>query len=166
MTMPVPSIRIDQAQPDDAVVLARMVGELLGEISAAVGSRQFDFQEQETAARAREWLAEEKYWVFLAWERHDRMPECVCGFIALTEIHALYAGGAFGTIPELFVYPAHRSSGVGSALLARAKQWGRSRRWARLEVTTPPLPQFDRTVLFYERQGFSLSGGRKLKLVL
>ena len=160
---PIRPVRIDQARPEDAPVLARMVGELLGEIMAAIGSRVFDFDEKETAARARAWLAEQTYSVFLALDEADEAP---CGFIALSESHALYAGGVYGTIPELFVRPGHRCSGVGEQLVARARQWGRSRGWTRLEVTTPPLSQFDRTLLFYERQGFTLSGGRKLKLNL
>jgi GNAT superfamily N-acetyltransferase len=162
-TMPIQQVRIEQARPEDAPVLARMVGELLGEIMAAVGSRVFDFHEQETAALARDWLVDQRYTVFLA---RDLVEESVCGFVALAESRALHAGGIFGTIPELFVRPGHRSSGVGEQLVARAKQWGRLREWTRLEVTTPPLPQFDRTLLFYERQGFSFSGGRKLKLDL
>lgn len=161
--MPIRPVRIDQARPEDAPVLARMVGELLGEIMAAVGSRLFDFDEQETAALARDWLADQRYTVFLA---RDPVEGAVCGFVSLAESRALYAGGIFGTIPELFVRPAHRSFGVGEQLVARAKQWGLLREWTRLEVTTPPLPQFDRTLLFYERQGFILSGGRKLKLDL
>lgn len=48
----------------------------------------------------------------------------------------------------------------------QAKYFGISRGWTRLEVTTPPLPQFDKTLAFYERQGFAISGGRKLKLTL
>ena len=35
-----------------------------------------------------------------------------------------------------------------------------------LEVTTPPLPQFDKTLAFYEREAFAITGGRKLKVVL
>ena len=33
----------------------------------------------------------------------------------------------------------------------------------RLEVTTPPLPEFERTLSFYETNNFEISGGRKLK---
>jgi hypothetical protein len=33
-------------------------------------------------------------------------------------------------------------------------------------VTTPPLPEFDRALRFYERQGCAVTSGRKLKLVL
>ena len=94
---------------------------------------------------------------------HD---EKVAGFLALSESRALYAEGTFGTIPELYVRPAFRSCNVGTALVAEATKLSRVRRWTRLEVTTPPLPQFDRTLAFYERQGFSISGGRKMKLSL
>jgi hypothetical protein len=51
-------------------------------------------------------------------------------------------------------------------LLSEAKRLGQEKGWTRLEVITPPLPQFDRTMAFYEREGFSISGGRKLKLEL
>jgi len=86
------------------------------------------------------------------------------GLLALSECRALYAGGRFGIIPELYVSPERRSQGVGGALVNEAKRVARSNGWARLEVTTPPLPQFERTLAFYERQGFSVSGGRKMKV--
>jgi hypothetical protein len=35
-----------------------------------------------------------------------------------------------------------------------------------LEVTTPPLPQFDIALAFYERESFEITGGRKLKVLL
>jgi GNAT superfamily N-acetyltransferase len=108
-------------------------------------------------------MTDGKYSVLLA--RDGVQPEPL-GFLAVYESLALYAEGSFGTIPELFVRPAHRSSGVGTALLSEAKRVGQAKGWTRLEVTTPPLPQFDRTIAFYEREGFSISGGRKLKLEL
>lgn len=88
------------------------------------------------------------------------------GFLALYESYALYSEGVYGTIPELYVRPADRSQGNGSAFLVEAKQVGQLRNWRRLEVTTPPLPQFDRTLAFYQRHGFAISGGRKLKVEL
>jgi GNAT superfamily N-acetyltransferase len=80
--------------------------------------------------------------------------------------YALYTEGVYGTIPEFYVRPSHRSRGIGTALLAESKKVGQARGWRRLEVTTPPLPQFDRTLVFYQRQGFTISGGRKLKVDL
>lgn len=155
------SIRITQAQPSDAPLVAELIGELLQEIMTAIGATVFGFSHVETEARARRWLTDGTYTVLVAY--HD---EAAAGFLALSESHALYAAGAFGTIPELYVRPAFRSRKVGGTLVAEAKHLAGERGWSRLEVTTPPLPQFDRTMAFYERQGFSISGGRKMKLSL
>jgi hypothetical protein len=58
------------------------------------------------------------------------------------------------------------SHGIGTQLIDAAKSLAQDKAWKRLEVTTPPLPQFDRTLAFYEREGFSVAGGKKLKLAL
>lgn len=156
-------LRIDHAQPADAPIIAQMVGELLREIMDVIGIKAFGFHQDETAARVRSWMIDGKYTVLLARDADRGEP---LGFLALDESFALYAEGSFGMIPELFVRPPYRSSGVGAALLEEARRLGQSRGWRRLEVTTPPLPQFDRTLAFYQQQGFSISGGRKLKLDL
>ncbi len=155
-------ITIQRATDDDAHEIAVMVGELLAEIMNAVGVRAFNFDLCDTATRLTDFLSHEKYFVFVA---HDHSG-CPAGFIALYESYALYAEGAFGTIPELYVRPAHRAQQLGSHLVSQAKSFGASRGWKRLEVTTPPLPEFDRTLEFYEREGFSITGGRKLKVAL
>ena len=152
-------IHIAAAQPVDAPIIAKLVGDLLAEIVAAIKTAAFGFSLAETEARARAWLEDGNYTVLLA-----RDGEGAAGFIALAECRALYAEGRFGIIPELYVSPDRRSQGVGGALVNEAKRVARSNGWARLEVTTPPLPQFDRTLAFYERQGFSVSGGRKMKV--
>jgi GNAT superfamily N-acetyltransferase len=157
------TIRVDRAQSDDAGVIATMVGELLHEIMAAVKRKAFAFHQDETTARARLWMKDGTYTVLLARDGAHSEP---LGFLALYESYALYTEGTFGTIPEFFVRLAHRSKGVGAALLSEAKRVGRTKGWRRLEVTTPPLPQFERTLAFYQRQGFSISGGRKMKAEL
>ena len=153
---------IRRATVADAAEVAFMAGELLAEIMAAIGEQAFRFTYSETVARLEDFIAREKYFVFLAREAAGEPA----GFIALIESHALYAEGAFGTIPELYVRAAHRSAGLGLRLVEEAKAFGRARGWTRLEVTTPPLPQFDRTLMFYEREGFAITGGRKLKAAL
>lgn len=156
-------IHIDNARSEETTILATMVGELLQEIMTVIGEKAFGFDQDATAARAQSWMRDGTYRVLLARNEEGGKP---LGFLALYEGYALYAEGAFGTIPELFVRPAHRSSGVGAALVEEAKHVGRSKGWTRLEVTTPPLPQFERTVAFYQRHGFSISGGRKMKVDL
>lgn len=154
---------VTRAFPHDAACIAVMVGELLAEIMNRVGVKAFDFNLEETRKRAAAFMEQDRYVVFLA-----RDPAAVqeAGFIALAESCALYAEGMFGTIPEFYVRPQYRSAGVGRALLKAAREFGASRDWQRLEVTTPPLPQFERTLRFYEREGFAITGGRKLKRLL
>ena len=139
-----------------------MVGELLAEIMNAIGIQAFNFDLAETTSRLQDFLTREKYFVFVA-RTGTGTP---VGFIALYESYALYAEGAFGTIPELYVRPEYRRNELGLRLVSEGKSFGSSRGWTRLEVTTPPLPEFDRTLAFYEREGFAITGGRKLKVSL
>ncbi len=155
-------IVILRAMVAEAQEIAVMVGELLNEIMNAVGESVFNFNVDETTDRLRDFLSREKYFVFVARD----LSGTAVAFIALYESFALYAEGVFGTIPELYVHPAHRNQQLGSRLVSQAKSFGIARGWKRLEVTTPPLPVFDRALEFYEGEGFSITGGRKLKVSL
>lgn len=152
---------VKQATSRQAAQIAVMVGELLDEIMDRVGEKSFNFDLTETGERLRRFLEDQKYFVFVA---EDQGREV--GFIALHESCALYAEGVFGTIPELYVRPAYRSRGVGEMLIEAAKSFAASKGWTRLEVTTPPLPEFEATLRFYERKGFSIAGGCKMKVAL
>ena len=156
------NITIQRATINDASEVAVMVGELLNEIMSTIGIHVFNFSLDETMSRLKDFINREKYFVFVAQSENAGSV----GFIALYESYALYAEGAFGTIPELFVRPGYRSQNVGLRLVEQAKTFSNSRGWTRLEVTTPPLPQFDKTIAFYEREGFAITGGRKLKVAL
>lgn len=156
------NIHIEKAGVDDAPAIAAMVGELLNEIMSATGMRAFNFNVEETTARLKGFVERGRYFVLIA--RDTGGAEA--GFVALYECYALYAEGAFGTIPELYVRPGYRSQGIGRLLVEGAKAHGAEQGWTRIEVTTPQLPQFDRTLAFYEREGFAVSGGRKLRALL
>ncbi len=153
---------IQRAIASDAPEVAVMVGELLAEIMNAIGVQAFNFDLGDTTSRLQDFLSRDKYFVFVARGGNGNPA----GFVALYESYALYAEGAFGTIPELYVRPEYRTNRLGLRLVSQAKTFGASRGWTRLEVTTPPLPQFDRTLAFYEREGFAITGGRKLKVSL
>ena len=129
---------------------------------SAIGVQAFNFSIDDTTARLKDFIDREKYVVFVAYDLDHR----AIGFVALCESYALYAEGAFGTIPELYVRPEHRSKNVGFRLLSAAKYFAMEQGWKRLEVTTLPLPQFDKTLAFYEREGYTITGGRKLKVLL
>jgi len=80
------------------------------------------------------------------------------GVLTLTETFAIYAGGRYGVIDELYVAPEHRWRGIGRRLLEAAFEHGRARGWRRIDVTAPPGPAWERTVRFYELQGFVFTG--------
>jgi GNAT superfamily N-acetyltransferase len=151
---------IERANPENSRAIASMVGDLLNEIMQGIGNNAFNFNLEETTKRLKEFLEREKYFVFIAWGVNDHKE---IGFISLSESYALYAEGAIGTIPELFVSPNYRSNKIGKRLLETANEFGVIRGWKRLEVTSPPLPQFEKSLKFYEKNGFSITGGRKLK---
>lgn len=156
------SVHIHRAAVSDADEVARLVGELLNEIMATVNASDFKFDLSATTKRLRDFLDREKYIVFIARDDADQ----AIGFVTVYESYALYAEGVFGTLAELYVRPEFRSHAIGSGLLSEVRQYALSKSWMRLEVTTPPLPQFDKTLQFYERSGFAVTGGRKLKLIL
>lgn len=145
---------IEMAVAADAMDVAQMVKVLLEEIMAATGAAQFKVDEAELWTRCRDFLRQGAYAAWLAREGGE-----LAGVLTLTEVRTLYAGGAFGVIPELYVAPGFRSHGIGAALLTAAREYGKARGWTRLEVTTPPLPEFDRTLRFYEANGFEVTGG-------
>jgi GNAT superfamily N-acetyltransferase len=87
------------------------------------------------------------------------------GLLTLIECSAIYAGGSFGTIQELYVQSDVRDRGIGHVLLEEAKRIGRARGWSRLEVTATLERVLPRSVEFYRRNDFDDSGPR-LKLHL
>ncbi len=80
------------------------------------------------------------------------------GILTLVETFAIYAGGNYGVIDEMYVAPEYRGLGVGKKLLAAAKDYGRAKQWLRIDVTAPPEEEWRRTVKFYEREGFVFTG--------
>lgn len=153
-------IEITPMTQNDCYQLSVMVGDLLNEIMEAIDERLFTYDRHETEKWAKNLLEKEKYWVLLA---REHTSQSVIGFVSLYESYALYAEWAFGTIPELCVRPDWRSKNVGGSLLKEAIVLGKMKGWRRLEVTTSPLPIFERTLRFYQANGFEISGGRKLK---
>ena len=155
------TITIHRATGDEAHVVAKFVEKLLEEIMQKINTNAFNFDLEQTTKRLEEFIESEKNFVFVAKEQ-----EKIRGIITVYESFALYAEGAFGTIAELFVCPKYRSQGIGKMLVEKVKVFGNERGWSRLEVTTPPLPEFDETLSFYEKESFEITGGRKMKILL
>ena len=155
------TINIAPIEEKDYYDLSLMVGELLNEIMITINHKAFNYNQANTTKRIKEFIALDKYWVFMA---KDMKSGENIGFVSLYESFALYAEGAYGTMPELYVRPKWRSNHIGNKLLNKVGEFAKSKNWHRIEVTTPPLPEFDRTLEFYQRNGFEITGGRKLKI--
>lgn len=152
------NIEIIRATENNSLDLSILTGELLQEIMDKIDTKAFNFNQDDTKKRAGDLISKNLYFAFIAKDRDKAI-----GFISLYESYALYSEGSYGTIPELYISPKYRSIHIGKLLLDKAKEFAISKNWKRLEVTTPPLPQFDRTLSFYENNRFEIAGGRKLK---
>ena len=149
------SVLVKKAAQGDAAVVAEFVCALLQELS---GSESID--RSAVFATAKLLMMREQITAFVATQ--DGTP---VGVITLHECAAIYAGGVFGEISELYVTPACRSQGVAAALLAAAHDEGVAQGWERLEVGAPTQPQWHRTLAFYEAQGFVETGPRLRRLI-
>lgn len=148
-------IRLAQAGSDQAGQVARLVHGLLAELSGGDGPPLDEVAD--STARLLEQGSIEAVLAFAG-----TRP---VGVITLNECAAIYAGGAFGEICELYVDPEFRSQRVAPLLIAEAKAIGRRRGWRRLEVGAPDQPAWQRTLAFYLREEFEEVGPR-LKVVL
>lgn len=89
----------------------------------------------------------------------------VVGFVTIEETFSIYAGGYFGVINEMYVKAEFRSHQIGKMLVDKVKELAKEKSWPRIDVTAPTEPKWDRTVKFYESQGFIFTGP-KMKFVL
>lgn len=128
--------------------VARLLGELFEEVGHTPDAEQI-------AAIFNDIEADDRHSTLLAVDDDDD----IVGVLTLVETISLYAGGYIGVINELYVAPGYRSEGVGKMLLDAAKELAENRDWVRLEVTTPG-DEYQKTLRFYEREGFMAIGPR------
>jgi GNAT superfamily N-acetyltransferase len=146
-------IKIVMAGPADSELVGELVHSLLMEFFAEQ-SHLFPIEKLKKAAT--ELLTPGSgVWSFLAMNGNE-----VVGMINLNECAAIYAGGRFGEITELYVKPEFRSKKIGEQLIAKARNFARERGWRILEVGAPDVPRCQRTVNFYLNNGFSEIGPR------
>lgn len=149
---------IDQSKAEEVAKLAVC---LTNEIIERTGIKHFDIDEPLAVRLCQSYVANGLYSVIAAFDENE-----IIGFGALCESHSLYAEGAFGIIQEFYVMPNYRSQHVGKALLNEIINFAKKKQWKRLELCTPPLPEFNRTLAFYQANGFEITGGHKMKYTI
>ncbi|MET4015932.1 GNAT family N-acetyltransferase [Bradyrhizobium sp. S3.2.12] len=142
---------------DDATTVTHMVAALLAELEG--GQKQGGLDTQLVV----DLLAmKERIYGFLAFTEVRPV-----GLIMLSESAALFAGGTYGIITELYVVPEQRSTGVAMRLIEAAVGLGTLKGWGQLEVGAPRQPIWSRSPCsaLYLKAGFAEIGPR-LKLPL
>ncbi|OZG73822.1 GNAT family N-acetyltransferase [Hahella sp. CCB-MM4] len=152
------NIRFERATPEDAEIIATMVVQLTREICERTGERHFDIDVSDTRNRCEELLKAGLYLAIIGYCDHQAVA-----LATVSETYALYAKGKIGVVQEFFVEAGYRSSGVGQQLLEQVSVLGEQRGWACIELCTPPLPEFERTLAFYQNNGLTPVGGRKMR---
>jgi GNAT superfamily N-acetyltransferase len=145
--------RIVMAKAEDSDVVGALVFALLSELYPEY-SHLFPLEKMQKAA-AELLQPESGVWSFLAMNGSD-----IVGMMNLNECSAIYAGGKFGEITELYIKPEIRSRKIGEEMISQAREFARQRGWEVLEVGAPDLPRCQRTVNFYLKNGFSEVGPR------
>ena len=70
------------------------------------------------------------------------------GILILTQCFAVYAGGEYGVIDELYVRPEYRFQDIERDLLDEAVAISQRRGWLRLDVSGPDFDRSDRAAGF------------------
>ncbi|MGY8794247.1 MAG: N-acetyltransferase family protein [Woeseiales bacterium] len=153
------SLNIRMAQVSDAETVTDLVHALLSELTLT-GSEPPTRDEIKLSTMT---ILSERNGVWALLAEDDQQG--AAGVLTLNECEAIYAGGKFGEIAELYVVSQFRTDGVGRNLIEEAIKFARDRKWGRLEVGAPDVPRWNRTVSFYRKNGFSEVGPR-LQLLL
>ena len=152
MTTQSQTIEIIEATPKHADSVADLVLALLVELEPHARET---LSQQGLPATTRTLLSDGQIIALLAFDKHTPI-----GVLTLHACAAIYAGGVFGEISELYVAPAYRSQALGQQLIDAAMAKARVLGWKRLEVGSPPADAWPRSVRFYESNGFRASGTR------
>lgn len=147
-----------QATPDHAEIIGALVVQLTQEICERTDAQHFDIDLDATIRRCKELISAGHYTAIIGCS--DTIPIAVA---TIAETYALYAGGKIGVIQEFYVMPKFRRSGVGTLLIEQVRNYGQQRAWSCIELCTPPLPEFERTLHFYQHNGLIPVGGRKMR---
>jgi GNAT superfamily N-acetyltransferase len=117
---------------------------------------RFFINQIETKEFLEQSIEDRRYFAFLVVDDNQK----ALGVITAGESGAVYAGGKFGVIHEMFIAPQIRSNGFGNQLIMKVKELAVDLLWKRLEVGAPLYPAWKRTKQFYLREGFVEVGPR------
>jgi len=152
---------IDKATTKDTVVLSNLICELLKGFNQSSGSN-FVVDASKIELTCKDLLGRDNFAGFIAID--NKRNEAV-GVITIAQATAIYNGGDFGVITELYVNETVRSNGIGKLLIDAALEYAKTKNWKKVEVGAPNKDEWPRTIEFYKRNGFEEKGS-KLRIAI
>jgi len=152
---------INKATIKDSGLLAKLICELLKDFNQRSGSN-FVIDESKIEETCKELLPRENFGGFIA---TDEKTNAAVGLVTITQATAIYNGGDFGVITELYVDRNTRSKGIGKMLIESALEFARAKNWKKVEVGAPNKNEWPRTIEFYKKNGFE-EKGPKLRIAI
>lgn len=137
-------------------IISDLIIELLKDFNGKSGSA-FTVDRNLILETTNKLIDRETFGCYVAYENNKAI-----GLITISHSFAIYNGGDFGVITELYVSPKKRSMGIGKLLLAKACEFAEHHNWTKLEVGAPNKSEWPRTIEFYKENGF-VEKGPKLR---
>ena len=153
-------IKVEKATIKEVKTVVNLIAELLLDFNNR-NSSNFLVDQDNLEKTTRKLIKRKNFGAFIAYDSENK-PK---GLITISEAFAIYNGGDFGVITELYVDRNSRSEGIGKLLVQRAFDFSDAMGWTKLEVGAPNAEVWPRTIEFYERNGFKQKG-TKLRIDL
>lgn len=146
-------IKVIKASIKEVKTIVDLIAELLIDFNNKSGSN-FIVDRNRLEKTTRELIVRENFGAFIAYDSENTAK----GLVTISEAFAIYNGGDFGVITELYVDRNSRSGGIGKLLLESVFDFSNSMNWTKVEVGAPNAEEWPRTIEFYKRNGFKQKG--------
>lgn len=146
-------IRVIKASIKEVKTVVNLVAELLNDFNTKNNSN-FIVDKDNLEKVSRKLIIRKNFGAFIAYDSNNK-PK---GLITISEAFAIYNGGDFGVITELYIDRTSRSKGIGKLLLESVFDFSISMNWNKVEVGAPNAEEWPRTIEFYKRNGFKQKG--------
>lgn len=153
------NINIIKCDRNHSEIISDLIIDLLKDFNDRSGS-SFVVDRNSIIETTNKLIDRETFGCYVAFE--NQVP---IGLITISHSFAIYNGGDFGIITELYVDKQKRSCGLGKLLLEKAYEFAKQHNWTKLEVGAPNKSEWPRTIDFYKENGFE-EKGPKLRLNL
>ncbi|MCR6639902.1 MAG: GNAT family N-acetyltransferase [Sporocytophaga sp.] len=145
---------IKKATKDDSGLVSKLICELLKDLNERSGSN-FIIDSSKVENTYIELLSRDNFAGYIA---ENTLTNEAIGVITIAQATAIYNGGDFGVITELYVDRNLRSVGIGKSLIKNALEFARVKGWKKIEVGAPNKTEWPRTIEFYKKNGFEEKG--------